>query len=114
MKNIKLLLVSVILSLILVGCMEYTYTEAEAITIRLYTETKESGLFTVKHENYSYIEYTFEYDGEIILDKESAENIIIGDKTIVIVTINENGNYHWSKLQLSIEDYKKLYGMDKE
>ena len=105
---------SALLSLILVGCAEDEYHKADVITFRTYTVTEQSGLFTTKENTYDYIEYSFEYDGELIIERDKTTELDISDETEVIVHINSHGVYCHSELQLSLEDYKKLYGIDKE
>ena len=102
----------VVLSLLLLcGCADESITtECDVITIRPYSEIKERGLFTVKTKTYDYIEYTYEYDGDVIIDNEPTYNINIGDNTKVIVEEFKDG-YILDNLYLSLEDYKKLYAL---
>lgn len=103
--------IALILMLLMTGCGdESVITEADVITIRPYTKTLESGVFTVKHKYYDYIEYTFEYDGEIIMDTIYTSNIEIGDETKAI--IEEDSGWVFYDLQLSLEEYKELYGLE--
>lgn len=98
---------------ILTGCGKSQETECDVdvITIRPYSVTEEKGLFTAKKEVIDYIEYTFEYDGEIILDIVKSFNIKIGDRTKVHVDDDGDG-FVWNELYLSLDDYKELYGLE--
>ena len=84
--------------------------ECDVITIRPYSTVVESGLFTTKEERIDYIEYTFEYDGEIYLKTVKSQYLKIGSKTKVLITDGEN--YLFNELVLSLSDYKELHGLD--
>ena len=112
--DIVLILICVVAFIaILTGCGKSQEKECDVdvITIRPYSVTKEKGLFTAKTEVIDYIEYTFEYDGEIILDTVESFNIKIGDRTKVHVDDDGDG-WVWNDLYLSLDDYKKLYGLE--
>ena len=96
---------------LLCGCADETVTaECDVITIRPYSNIKETGLFTTKTIVYDYIEYTYEYDGVLCIDSIETHNIDVGDETKVIVEEFKDG-YIIDDLQLSLEDYKKIYAL---
>ncbi len=111
-RKISLFGILLLLIVSLVGCgSEMIETEVDVITMRPYSVTKQSGMIAVKEEVIEYIEYTYEYKGQIYLDQIMASNLEVGEKTVVIIEDYENG-FYFDNLQLSLEDYKKLYGMD--
>lgn len=111
-RKISLFSILLLLVVSLVGCdFETIETEVDVITMRPYSEIKQSGLIAVKEQVHDYIEYTFEYNGKIYLEKTKTIYLEVGEKTAVIVTEFQSGDV-LGDLQLSLEDYKKLYGMD--
>lgn len=111
-RKISLFCILALLIMSLVGCGDdVTITEVEVITIRPYSTTKQSGLIAVKEEVKEYIEYTYEYKGKIYLDQIRTFDLEVGEKTVVIIEDYGNGTV-FDNLQLSLEDYKKMYGMD--
>ena len=66
----------------------------------------------LKTKTSDYIEYTFEHDGEIKLKTTYVSNIKIGDETKVI--IESEGDWIFCDLQLSLERYKEIYGLEEE
>lgn len=110
---LKKLLALLICTLFITGCSyDPVITEADVITLRPYTVKSESGMFAVKTKTSDYIEYTFEHDGEIKLETIHVPNIEIGDETKVI--IENDGDWIFYDLQLSLEKYKELYGLEEE
>lgn len=110
-RKISLFGILLLLIISLVGCSNMTTTEVEVITLRPYSEVKQSGLIAVKETVKDYIEYTYEYDGKIYLEQTRTIYLEVGEKTVVIVTDFGGGDV-FGDLQLSLEDYKKLYGID--
>ena len=112
--DIALILICVAAFIILLtGCGKSKEIECDVdvITIRQYSVTKEKGLFTTKKNTIDYIEYTFEYNGEIILDTVKPCNLKVGDRTKVHV-MDDGDGWVTNDLYLSLEDYKELYGSE--
>ena len=112
MKKLTILLFSMLLTILLTGCSETEKYEVDLITVRVYTVTEQSGLFTTKENACEYIEYTFEFCGEPHVDREKITDIDIGNETKIIVTGKPNGYVVYSDLKLSMEDYKKIHGLE--
>ena len=107
----KKTIILILLSLFLCGCAsEPIKAECDVITIRPYSISEEKGLFTTKINTIDYIEYTYEYNGELHIDTIRSGDIKIGDKTKVI--IEEGENYMFDNLCLSLEYYKELYNLN--
>lgn len=109
MKKIKILLISVI-ALLLVGCGYEETKEYELLTVRRYSETEESGLFTTKKDTEWYIEYTYQTEDGV--QKEDFNEICthllnIGEENKVVL---EKGDFE-PTLYITIEKYEKLYGI---
>ena len=108
----KKMLFVLLLTIFLCGCgNELIKTDCEVITIRPYSVSKEEGLFTTKVNTIDYIEYTYEYNGELHIDTVRSTNLRIGDNTKVLVEESENGIF-FDNLYLSLEDYKELYNLN--
>lgn len=108
MKKTIILILS---SLFLCGCAsEPIKAECDVITIRPYSEIYEKGVFTKKQTVYDFIEYTYEYNGEIHIDVIGSEKLKVGKETKVLITDDEG--YISDNLQLSLEDYKELYNLN--
>lgn len=107
----KKIIILILTSMLLCGCANKpTEVECDVITIRPYTETHENGLFVKKQSHYDYIEYTYEYNGEIYLDVVRNEIIKIGDRTKALIE-ERDGVIFSDNLYLSLEEYKKLYNL---
>lgn len=107
----KAVILIILVSILLCGCgSELIKAECDVITIRPYSTVTEKGLFATKTERIDYIEYTYEFAGEVRIDTVKTGYLKIGNKTKVLV---EYGNgYFIDNLVLSIEDYKELYGLN--
>lgn len=111
MKKIKILIISVI-ALLLVGCGYEETNEYELLTVRRYSETEESGLFTTKKDTEWYIEYTYQTEDGIQKEEfdEDYGYLKIGEENKVVL---EKGKFS-PTLHITIEEYEKLYEIDNE
>ena len=108
MKKIIILLLT---PMLLCGCAnEPIKAECDVITIRPYSISEEKGVFTTKIHTIDYIEYTYEYNGDLHLDVIASENLKVGNETKALITDDEG--YIFDYLQLSLEDYKELYNLN--
>lgn len=114
MKKIKILLFSMLLVVLLTGCVDSEVYEVDVITLRVYSETEQSGVFSTKENTYCYIEYTYEFMGELHVDREKTQHIDVGNETKVIVDGRSDGYVYYTNIQLSMDDYKKYYGMEEK
>lgn len=107
----KAVVLIILVSMFLCACgSEPIKAECDVITIRPYSIVNESGLFTTKTERIDYIEYTYEYAGEVRIDTIKTRYLEIGNETKVLV--EDVDGYLIDELVLSLEDYKELYGLN--
>ena len=111
MKNIKILLM-LVMALLLVGCGYEETKEYELLTVRRYSETEESGIFTTKKTTEWYIEYTYQTEDGIQKEEfdEDYGYLKIGKENKVV---QEKGDLE-PTLYITIEKYEQLYGIVEE
>lgn len=107
--KIILLVITCLLVCILTGC-GYGYEstkEYELLTIRLYTEKSQSGIFTTKTDEKTKIEISYKTDNGIITETLSTNDIEVSEETKVI---EKKGNV-FPTICLTKDDYNELYGL---
>lgn len=106
-KNITLAIIIVIVC-IMTGCGYESTKEYELLTIRMYTETEQSGIFTTKTEEHTYIEVSYQRPDGIVTRTCYPDDIRVSEDTKVV----EEEGYMIPKIFLTPEDYNELYGLN--
>ena len=107
-KKIAILFVALLLGCSLFACGYESTQEYDLITIRKYVERDESGVFTTKVNETTYIEISYQTpDGIKTVKNLSDSYVYVSEETKVI----ENEGDLYPKVYLTVDDYNKLYGL---